>query len=89
MNGLISLQVGEDEQGGIMGVTRSASTMARFIGPAWAGLLFGVLGKDWPYFGGALVMLVVVALGLKARKALDPTCKDPDIGKSSPDTKDP
>ena len=84
LNSLISLQVGEDEQGGIMGVTRSASTMARFTGPAWAGFLFGVLGMDWPYFGGVLVMLIVVALGFKAKKALDPAGKDPDIEKSSP-----
>ena len=71
LNSLISLQVGDDEQGGIMGVTRSASTMARFIGPAWAGLLFGVLGRDWPYFGGAAVMVVVVFLSLHALKSLE------------------
>ena len=71
LNSLISLQVGEDEQGGIMGVTRSASTMGRFIGPAWAGFLFGALGRDWPYFGGAMVMLAVVLLGLNALKSLE------------------
>ena len=43
-----------------MGVTRSATTLARVLGPAWAGLLFSVLGKDWPYFGGAAVMASVV-----------------------------
>ena len=71
LNSLISLQVGADQQGGIMGVTRSASTMARFIGPAWAGLLFGVLGRDWPYFGGALVMVAVVILGVRAVKLME------------------
>ncbi len=71
LNSLISLQSSEDEQGGIMGVTRSASTMARFIGPAWAGLLFGGLGRDWPYFVGALVMAVVAFLGLRAIKTLE------------------
>jgi len=70
LNSLISLQSSEDEQGGIMGVARSSSTMARFIGPAWAGLLFGVLGRDWPYFGGALVMIVVAFLGFRALKTL-------------------
>ena len=73
LNSLISLQSSEDEQGGIMGVTRSASTMARFIGPAWAGLLFGVLGRDWPYFVGAGVMVVVAFLGLRAIKTLEKT----------------
>ena len=71
LNSLISLRSSEDEQGGIMGVTRSASTMARFIGPAWAGLLFGVIGRDWPYFAGALIMAVVAFLGLRAIKTLE------------------
>ena len=73
LNSLISLQSSEDEQGKIMGVTRSASTMARFIGPAWAGLLFGGLGRDWPYFAGALIMVVVAFLGLRAIKKLEKT----------------
>ena len=73
LNSLISLQSSEDEQGGIMGVTRSASTMARFIGPAWAGLLFGGLGRDWPYFVGAIIMVVVAVLGLRAIKKLEKT----------------
>ncbi len=71
LNSLISLQASDEEQGGIMGVTRSASTMARFLGPAWAGLLFGVLGRDWPYFGGALVMVAVVLLSIHALKSLE------------------
>jgi len=73
LNSLISLQSSEDEQGKIMGVTRSASTMARFIGPAWAGLLFGGLGRDWPYFVGAIIMVVVAFLGLRAIKKLEKT----------------
>ncbi len=66
MNSLISLQVGPEEQGGIMGVSRSATTLARVVGPIWAGMLFAVLGMDWPYFAGAAVMLIVVALSLWA-----------------------
>ena len=66
LNSLISLQTSKEEMGEIMGVTRSASTMARFIGPAWAGFLFGTLGSDWPYFAGAMIMLIV--LGLEIRK---------------------
>ena len=70
LNSLISLQVGEDEQGGIMGVTRSASTMARFTGPAWAGFLFGTFGRDGPYFGGAIIMVVVAFLAARALKSI-------------------
>jgi DHA1 family tetracycline resistance protein-like MFS transporter len=68
LSSLISLQTGKEEMGEIMGVTRSASTMARFIGPAWAGFLFGTFGSDWPYFAGALIMLLVLALGIKRLK---------------------
>jgi DHA1 family tetracycline resistance protein-like MFS transporter len=64
LNSLISLQVADDEQGGVMGVARSATTLARVLGPAWAGLLFAVLGMDWPYFGGAIVMALVVLIGV-------------------------
>jgi DHA1 family tetracycline resistance protein-like MFS transporter len=70
LNSLISLQVGAGEQGGIMGVGRSATTMARVIGPAWAGLLFSLFGMDWPYFGGAAVMVLVVILGLQRLKSI-------------------
>ena len=61
----LSLQVGDDEQGGMMGVSRSASTLARVAGPANAGLLFSFFGRDWPYYGGALVMAVVVILAIR------------------------
>lgn len=82
LNSLISLQVGEEEQGGIMGVTRSATTMARFIGPAWAGFLFGAFGRDWPYFGGALVMAVVVLIGLSSLKTLERSRQAPAPGET-------
>lgn len=65
LNSLISLQAGKDEQGSVFGVSRSATTFARVVGPIWAGFLFATLGKDWPYFGGALVMAAVVILSLR------------------------
>ena len=65
LNSLISLQVGKDEQGSVFGVGRSATTLARVVGPVWAGFLFATLGKDWPYFGGALVMAAVVIMSLR------------------------
>ena len=66
LNSLISLSAGEAEQGSIMGVTRSASTLARVIGPALAGALFAAFGKDWPYYFGAVVMIAVAALAARA-----------------------
>ncbi|MBT4890765.1 MAG: MFS transporter [Rhodospirillales bacterium] len=68
LNSLISLQASDSEQGSTLGVARSASTLARIAGPAWAGMLFSALGMDWPYFGGAIVMLGVIALAWNTRK---------------------
>lgn len=67
LNTLISLQIGADAQGGGMGLARSASTLARIIGPIVAGGLFYWLGKDTPYYFGALVMVVVVILAVRLR----------------------
>lgn len=63
-NSLISQQVPDTDQGGVMGVTRSVTTLARVLGPAWAGLLFAQLGRDWPYFSGAIIMAAVLLLAL-------------------------
>ena len=66
LNSLVSLSVDAGVQGGTMGVTRSATTLARVLGPGWAGLLFEFLGKDWPFFAGAVIMagVIIVALTL-------------------------
>jgi DHA1 family tetracycline resistance protein-like MFS transporter len=64
LNSLISLQVGADLQGGTMGVARSVTTLARVLGPGWAGALFYFIGKDWPFLGGTLVMAAVIGLSL-------------------------
>lgn len=68
LNALISRQAGESEQGTVMGLARSATILARVAGPAWAGLLFSVLGKDWPFIAGAVVMLLAVPLGFYAAR---------------------
>jgi DHA1 family tetracycline resistance protein-like MFS transporter len=71
LNSLVSLNVGAGIQGGTMGVTRSATTLARVLGPGWAGLLFEFLGKDWPFFAGAMIMTAVLAtaIGITAGSA--------------------
>jgi DHA1 family tetracycline resistance protein-like MFS transporter len=62
LNSLISLQVSDESQGAVMGVMRSATTLARVVGPVWAGIVFAQLGKDWPYFTGGMIMLFVALL---------------------------
>ena len=69
LNSLISQRVGATEQGGVLGVTRAATTLARVVGPVCAGVLFAGLGKEWPFFAGAAVMASVLFLGLRILKA--------------------
>lgn len=71
LNSLVSLSVDASVQGGTMGVTRSATTLARVLGPGWAGLLFEYVGKDWPFFAGAVIMacVIMVALTLEETQA--------------------
>lgn len=62
---LVSRVAGADERGGVMGVSQSAASLARIAGPALAGVLFTVGGRDAPYYVGALLMVAVVAMALK------------------------
>jgi len=68
LNSLISLRSPSGEQGMMMGVARSATTMARILGPAWAGILFAQLGKEWPYYAGMVLMILVAVLGVRSLK---------------------
>jgi len=61
---LVSRLAGADERGGIMGVSQSASSLARILGPAVAGAVFTVWGRNAPYYLGALLMVLVVAMAL-------------------------
>lgn len=97
LNSLISLRTTQTEQGQMMGVSRSATTMARVVGPAFAGVLFAQLGKAWPYYGGTAIMLVVAFLALRSMKdneaakqdalnlATDPPVPPPAQDNSAPD----
>jgi DHA1 family tetracycline resistance protein-like MFS transporter len=62
---LVSRVAGADERGGVMGVTQSASSLARILGPALAGAVFTLWGRDAPYYLGAVMMALVVAMALR------------------------
>jgi DHA1 family tetracycline resistance protein-like MFS transporter len=65
VSSLVSRVAGAEERGGIMGVSQSASSLARIIGPAIAGGIFTAWGRNAPYYLGALLMLAVVAMALR------------------------
>ena len=71
LNSLLSLRAGSEEQGAILGIGRSAAILGRVVGPAWAGILFAGIGRDWPFLGGAIVMAAAVVVTIVAVKAAD------------------
>lgn len=62
LNTAISVRGESDVQGGLMGVTRSATTLSRMTGPAVAGTAFGFIGLHSPYYAGAVIMVVVAVI---------------------------
>jgi DHA1 family tetracycline resistance protein-like MFS transporter len=62
---LVSRAAGADERGGILGVNQSAQSLARILGPALAGPVYAAAGRNAPYYVGAMIMLVVVAMAMK------------------------
>jgi DHA1 family tetracycline resistance protein-like MFS transporter len=75
LNSLLSLQTGAGSQGGMMGLARSATTMARVLGPLFAGVLFDLLGKDWPFYVGALIMVSVMLMAMRSPAAVATAAK--------------
>ena len=65
ISSLISQQADSDERGGVLGVSQSASSLSRIIGPAIAGPLFDAFGRNAPYYAGAVVMALVVLMTLR------------------------
>jgi predicted MFS family arabinose efflux permease len=55
-------RVSADRRGQALGLQQSASGLARVVGPAIAGVLFGQVGVGVPYLVAAA--LVVLAIGL-------------------------
>ncbi len=73
VSSLVSRAAGAGEHGGIMGVSQSASSLARILGPAIAGVAFTLGGRNAPYaLLGALVMVAVVALAWRLPRAEAP-----------------
>lgn len=65
LNSLVSAHAGPDNRGRLMGTAQRSAGLGRFVGPAWGGASFEFLGRDWPAFTGAAVM---VAMFLLARR---------------------
>lgn len=71
LSSLVSKYAHSSERGSLLGLSQSCSAMARITGPAWAGFAFGAYGPDWPFFSGAVVMVVMFILALRVKPAAD------------------
>lgn len=56
---LISQVTSEAEQGKVLGLNQSLSSLARVLGPLWGGFAFQYLGYQVPFFTGAVVALAL------------------------------
>jgi MFS transporter, DHA1 family, tetracycline resistance protein len=65
INSLISRRAGGEEQGEVMGVSQSAGSLSRVLGPLAAGYSFAVFGRNSPYFLTALLVAITLLLALK------------------------
>ncbi len=65
LTSLISLRSPDDARGATLGISQAATSLARILGPALAGLAFGGFGRGGPFLAGALVMLGVLLLALR------------------------
>jgi DHA1 family tetracycline resistance protein-like MFS transporter len=59
---LVSLRAPPATRGAVMGLYQSSSSLARFLGAAFSGTLFGQLGANVPFAIGAVAMLPAMAL---------------------------
>jgi MFS family permease len=62
LSSLVSRLSSEDEQGGILGVYQSLSSLARILGPFWGVFSMRAIGEVAPYVTAAASALLVAAL---------------------------
>ena len=64
ISALVSREASALEQGSILGVNQSVGSLARVVGPAFAGAAFNLGGPGAPYFLGCAIMLVPIYLAM-------------------------
>jgi predicted MFS family arabinose efflux permease len=69
---LVSLRAAAATRGAVMGLYQSSSSLARFLGAAFSGTLFGQLGANVPFALGAAAMLPALGLTFAIATRLRP-----------------
>jgi MFS transporter, DHA1 family, tetracycline resistance protein len=71
LTAMVSRLSDDDDQGGILGLASSLSSLGRVVGPAWGGYLYDIYGMRTPYFSAATLMMVAFAVsfvGLRSKR---------------------
>ncbi len=64
---IISNHAQSEEQGGVLGLTQSLSSLARVLGPVWGGWIFGAVGHAFPFLTGGVVMIIVLVASMRIK----------------------
>jgi MFS transporter, DHA1 family, tetracycline resistance protein len=62
--GLISQNVSRQDQGGVLGINQSLSSLARFLGPLWGGFIYDRFGYHYPFISGSVFMTIITIIAL-------------------------
>ena len=73
LNSLISRRAGREEQGEVMGVSQSAGSLSRVLGPAAAGFFFAEFGRHAAFLWGAALVAAALLTALKLLRGLGAT----------------
>jgi MFS transporter, DHA1 family, tetracycline resistance protein len=72
LSSMVSRLTDANDQGGILGLASSLSSLGRVLGPAWGGYLYDTYGMRTPYISAAVLMLIAFVMsvaGLQSREA--------------------
>lgn len=64
VNSLASKRTPADAQGHVMGVVNSYNSLGRVFGPVVGGIIFDLLGYQWPYIVGAIFFVLIWGLSI-------------------------
>jgi DHA1 family multidrug resistance protein-like MFS transporter len=62
INSLASKRTPSGEQGSMLGIVNSFNSLGRIFGPITGGIIFDVVGYQWPYVLGSLLFFLILGL---------------------------